>query len=132
MARDTLMSKYVLGFTLCAALLMCVTGTASLSAQAPRVDGAWAGEATAPAAPPFPVTMVLKANGRTLTGTISVDDGPPVPIEEGTIDGDTVSFWFSWFGGAVPCEGRATATEIRLKAPTEIGITFDIVLTRKK
>jgi hypothetical protein len=109
---------------------------AALSAQSaaasPKIDGTWTGEATAPAAPPFPVTMELKRSGRTVSGTVSFDEGPPAPITEGTIEGDAIFFWFSAFGGDVPCEGRVSASEIRLKAPTEIGITFDIVLTRKK
>jgi hypothetical protein len=114
-------------------VVTAVALTCVAAAQTPlRVDGTWTGEANAHAAPPFPVTMVFKTNGKSLTGFASVDDGPQVPLQEGTIEGEHVSFLFEWFGGPVYCEGTVSATEVKLKAPTEIGIIFDIVLTRKK
>jgi hypothetical protein len=104
----------------------------ALSAQAVRIDGSWSGEAAARAAPSFPVVAVFKTNGKSLTGTISVDDAPGEPIRDGEIDGNAIYFVFSGFGGDIHAEGTVSAAEIKLKAPTEIGITFDIVLTRKK
>jgi hypothetical protein len=115
-----------------AVLALVLVHAIALSAQASRVDGSWSGEATAPAAPPFPISAVFKTSGKSLTGTISLDDAPPEPIREGVLDGNAIYFVFSGFGGDIAAEGTVTATQITLKAPTEIGITFDILLTRKK
>ena len=105
---------------------------AAVEAQRGRIDGTWKGEATAAAAPPFPVTMVFKTDGTSLTGHASMDEGPEVPLQDGVLEGDTISFWFEWFGDDAYCEGTAAGAEVTLKVATGIGITFDLVLTRAK
>ena len=118
-------------WTRIAAVAIALSWSALTAAQSARIDGTWTGEATAAASPSLPVTIVFKTSGTSVTGFVSVDEAPQVPIEEGVLQGNKLSFWFSWFGGDTHCEGVVTDKEIRLKAPTEIGITFDIVLKRK-
>jgi hypothetical protein len=55
------------------------------------IDGKWAGVISSPQGEQV-ITMSLKAEGDTLTGTISNFQGGEVAIVDGTIRGDTVSF----------------------------------------
>jgi hypothetical protein len=55
------------------------------------IDGKWAGVISSPQGEQT-ITMSLKAEGDTLTGTISNFQGGEVAIVDGTIRGDTVSF----------------------------------------
>lgn len=68
-----------------------VFAVAALELRAAGIDGRWRAEVPGRDAP-VPVTFDLKAEGETLTGTISADVVGTTEIQEGKVDGETVSF----------------------------------------
>lgn len=65
-----------------------------LAAQGGNPGGTWQGTITDPDGTPHPMTLVLKAEGATLSGTITVE-GTPIfaqSISHGHIAGDDISF----------------------------------------
>ena len=64
---------------------------AAAPARAADVDGKWAGSIETPMGA-FPVGFSFKADGATLTGTQTGMDGMEIPIKNGKIDGDKISF----------------------------------------
>jgi len=55
------------------------------------VDGKWTGTISTPGGE-FPVTFNFKAEGTTLTGTMLGQDNSQMPIKDGKIDGNNISF----------------------------------------
>jgi hypothetical protein len=76
------------------ATVQCVITLAALTlwvSFGADIDGKWTGE-TQGRRGPQTQTLMLKASGTTLTGTLQGGRGGPVEISNGTIDGDNVSF----------------------------------------
>src|SRR6516164_3164320 len=65
--------------------------TIGVSAYAADVDGTWTGSVSSPQGE-FPVSFTFKADGATLTGSTLGFDGMPVPIRDGKIDSNTITF----------------------------------------
>ena len=76
--------------TLCAMVVSAGLFAAVVAAQN-AVDGKWAGEVQGGRGPQ-PVTLTLKADGTTLTGTAVGGRGGEVPIREGTIANNAMKF----------------------------------------
>lgn len=56
-------------------------------------DGQWAADVPLPGGgKPVRFTLLLMADGEELRGTLQIGDARPVPIEEGRIRGDVISF----------------------------------------
>jgi len=55
------------------------------------VDGKWTGTISTPGGD-FPVTFNFKAEGTTLTGTMLGQDNSLIPIKDGKIEGNNISF----------------------------------------
>src|ERR1019366_6582043 len=70
------------------ALLICVC---AFTGSAVDVTGTWQGQATDPQGSAHDLTLNLKADGNTLTGTILMKRAPQA-ISNGKIDGDQISF----------------------------------------
>jgi hypothetical protein len=66
--------------------MFCIT----FAASAADVTGKWSGEITTQRGPQA-VNMELKQSGNTLTGTVA-GRGGDVPITDGKVDGDTITF----------------------------------------
>lgn len=63
------------------------------SAFAANIDGTWSGEFVGGmGGQPMKLSYTFKADGNTLTGTHSNGMGEPIPIKDGKIDGDNISF----------------------------------------
>jgi hypothetical protein len=75
----------ILSATVLAALM-------TMSAVAADVTGKWTGEMPGRGGNPRAVTLELKADGATLTGTMSGAQGRQNEITEGKVNGDQVSF----------------------------------------
>jgi hypothetical protein len=76
------------------ASLRCVTALAALTlwvSFAADIDGKWTGQVQGRRGVQNQ-TLMLKASGNTLTGSLQGGRGGPVEISNGTIDGDHVSF----------------------------------------
>ncbi len=65
---------------------------APATARAAEVIGTWKGTMTSNEGGKFPMTLVLKKDGDSLTGTIATGTSDPNAVEDIKIDGDTVTF----------------------------------------
>ena len=72
-------------------LLICMFAIASLALAQSPVDGKWTAEIQGGRGPQA-LTLTLKAEGSKLTGSTEGARGGEVPIEEGTISGNTLKF----------------------------------------
>jgi hypothetical protein len=76
------------------ASIRCTIALAALTlwvSFAADIDGKWTGQVQGRNGPQTQ-TLMLKADGNTLTGTVEGGRGGPVEITNGKIDGDNVSF----------------------------------------
>jgi hypothetical protein len=91
-------------------LLTCV------SIFAHDVDGKWAGNMSTPNGD-VPVSLTFKADGAKLTGSTSGPDGASIPIADGKIDGNNLSFTVTFDFGGMPLmlsyKGVMSGTEIK-------------------
>ncbi|MGD0099564.1 MAG: hypothetical protein ABSC60_04370 [Acidobacteriota bacterium] len=61
------------------------------------IDGKWTGSIAGPdGGQGFPVSYTFKADGNTLTGTSLGPDNGQIPIKNGKIDGNNISFSISF------------------------------------
>jgi len=78
-------------------VMLCVVAFAPL--RAADVDGKWSGSIDTPMGA-IPIEFNFKADGATLTGSMGGPDGGQIPIKNGKIDGNKISFNVSVdFGG---------------------------------
>jgi hypothetical protein len=91
-------------------------------AFAADVDGKWAGTFETPNGP-VNVTFEFKAAGTTLTGSTSGPDGTSLPIKNGKIDGNNITFNVTLDFDGMPFELAYKG----IVAPSEIKMTLDIL-----
>lgn len=72
-------------------LFICMFVLPSLVVAQASVNGTWAGEVQGGRGPQQ-VALTLKADGGKLTGSVTGGRGGDIPIEEGTISGNTLKF----------------------------------------
>jgi len=72
-------------------LFICLFAVAGIALAQNAVDGKWNAEITTQRGTQN-MTLTLKAEGGKLTGTVEGGRGGAVPIEEGTISGNTIKF----------------------------------------
>jgi opacity protein-like surface antigen len=101
-------------------------------AFAADVDGKWSGTVSTPMGD-IPVAYEFKAEGTTLTGTTLGIDGGNVPIKDGKVDGNNISFNVTLdFGGMaidLSYKGVVTPTEIKMTGDF-MGMPFEFVVKK--
>jgi hypothetical protein len=101
-------------------------------ALAADVDGKWTGTVSTPMGD-LPVQYEFKADGTTLTGTTLGFDGGSVPIKNGKVDGDKISFTVTFdFGGMsldLSYSGVVTASEIKMTGDF-MGMPFEFTVKK--
>jgi hypothetical protein len=109
---------------LCAALLaLAFTGTA----RAADVTGKWtaAMQGRGGGGEGMTITYNFKQDGTKLTGTVETPMGDPMPISDGKVEGDKISFTISFDRGDGPMkitnEGTISGDEIKLTTKFEGG-----------
>ncbi len=94
-------------------------GLALLLAAAPAfasdIDGKWTGSIDTPGGAMM-ITYLFKANGGTLTGNSLGPDGSPLPIKNGKIEGNKISFAQDIDFG----QGPITFTYTGVVSPTDL------------
>ena len=93
-------------------------------AWAADVTGTWKGEVSTPDGNSFTLTYNFKQDGAKLTGTVLGPQGDPLPIDNGKVDGDKISFSVKvdMNGGTVfSSEGTINGDEITLKTKADSG-----------
>ena len=91
-------------------------------AFAADVDGKWTGTVSTPMGD-VPVQYEFKADGTTLTGTSLGFDGGTVPIKNGKVDGNKISFTVTFDFGGMTTDISYTG----VVSPTEIKISGDFM-----
>jgi hypothetical protein len=111
--------------------VLLVVATAVYAAD---VDGKWAGSITGPQGE-LPVAFTFKADGATLTGSTTGFDGSEVPIKDGKIDGNTITFTVTFDFGGMPLmlsyKGTVSPDQINMSGEA-LGMPFEFVLKKAK
>ena len=106
----------------------------TVSAYAADVDGAWTGTVSGPMGD-VPVSFTFKADGAKLTGTTMGFDGSEVPIQDGKIDGNTITFTVTFDFGGMPFmlsyKGVVSSDQIKMSGDA-FGMPFEFVLKKAK
>jgi hypothetical protein len=71
--------------------ILAIAVLLATAAFAADVDGKWSGTMSTPNGD-VPVNFTFKADGATLNGSTMGPDGGEVPIKEGKVDGNNISF----------------------------------------
>ena len=100
------MRKFTLMFSLLAAFAIC--------ALAADVTGTWSGDMKTPDGAGFHISFTLKQDGANLAGTVQGAQGDPLPISEGKIDGDKISFKVVFNGTTFTHTGTLVGNQIKL------------------
>ena len=103
------------------AVLFLLFATAAWAAD---VTGTWKGDSQGPDGNTFTLSYTFKQDGAKLTGTALGPMGDPLPIENGKVDGDKISFSVKvdFNGGMVlSSTGTIKGDEITLKTKVEGG-----------
>jgi len=109
----------------------------ALTASAADIAGTWKASIETPNGT-FESTYVFKVDGNKVTGTISMGQMDEVPISEGKIDGDSLSFIVvREFNGSqfkITYKGKVAGKEMKLTMvfPTQGGEERTVELTAKK
>jgi hypothetical protein len=105
-----------------------------ISAYAADIDGTWSGVVDGGGGQ-FPVSFTFKADGAMLTGTTLGLDGAPVPIKDGKIDGNTITFNVTLDFGGMPIDlsykGVVAANQIKMSAEV-LGMPIEFVVNKEK
>ena len=105
-----------------------------VTAYAADVDGTWTGSISGPAGE-FPIAFKFKADGAVLTGSTQGADGSEVPIKDGKIDGNTITFTVTFDFGGMPLmllyKGIVSSDQIKMSGDA-FGMPFEFVLKKAK
>jgi hypothetical protein len=104
-------------------VLMAAVGAYAAS----KVDGRWQGSASGPYGT-MTITYNLKAHGAMLTGTAGTPNGS-VPITEGKVSGDKISFKTQYNGNVIDHVGTVSGNTMQLKVSSAFG-DFNMTLKR--
>jgi hypothetical protein len=98
------------------------------------VDGKWTGTLSTPGGD-VPIAFVFKADGDKLTGTMTGMDGMELPIANGKVDGDKISYSVNIDFGGMMLEllykGVVTPSEIKLDMSV-FDMPFQVVVKKEK
>lgn len=103
----------------------------AVSAFAADVDGKWTGTISTPNGD-FPQTFTFKADGATLTGSLAFMEGMEIPITEGKVDGNNISFTVNLDFGMpfkLTYTGVVSGSELKVKGDAG-GMPFEFVLKK--
>jgi hypothetical protein len=105
-----------------------------VTAYAADVDGTWTGTIQTPMGD-LPVSFTFKADGAKLTGTTTGLDGSQVPIMDGKVDGNTVTFTVTFDFGGMPLmlsyKGVASGEQMHMSGDA-FGMPFEFDLKKSK
>ena len=105
----------------------------TVPAFAADVDGMWSGSITTPGGE-FQQSFTFKADGAKLSGSLSIM-GMDIPISDGKIDGNNISFTVMLDFGGMPFtltyKGVVSPAEIKLTGDAA-GMPFEFVIKKSK
>jgi hypothetical protein len=113
-------------------VVLALVVLSSSAALAAAVDGKWTGMIDTPMGP-LPVGFTFKADGAKLSGSTTGPDGAEVPIKDGKVDGDKITFSVDLDFGGMPLTlgytGLVSADQIKLTLDF-MGMPFDFVVKK--
>ncbi|HTX37594.1 MAG TPA: hypothetical protein VME43_21340 [Bryobacteraceae bacterium] len=107
----------------------------ALAAWAGDISGTWTGQINGPDGNAFNLTYSFKQDGDKLTGTVAGPQGDPIPLEEGKVNGDKISFSVHVeFNGSTKftSEGTVKGEEITLTTKSDSGDLGPMTLKKQK
>jgi len=115
-------------------MLLCCLGLVAAPAHAADVDGTWAGTMSTPNGD-FPIAFMFLAKGEALTGHMVGMDGEQIPIENGKVDGDKISYTVTVDFGGMPLEmsytGVVAMKQIQLTMSV-FDMPFELTVTKSE
>ncbi|MGD0771462.1 MAG: hypothetical protein ABSC05_01435 [Candidatus Solibacter sp.] len=113
------------------AALCAIFAGAALAAD---ISGNWSGNLQA-GGDQIPLTFTFKQDGEKLTGTVTHPEAPPLPLSEGKVVGDKVSFFVMGDMNGTPTkfvsQGVIKGDEITLNIAAEGGPDFGPTLLKR-
>lgn len=106
----------------CCAVLLALAPVAAHAAT--DVSGTWTGSMQAPdGGGDFQISFTFKVDGGKLTGTVQGDQGDPIALNDGKVDGDKISFNIVFNGTTISHEGTVNSAgdEIKLSSKSSDG-----------
>ena len=103
----------------------------AVSAFAADVDGKWTGTISTPNGD-FPQTFTFKADGSALSGSLEFMPGMAIPIADGKVDGNNISFSVTLDFGMpfkLTYTGVVSGNELKVKGDAG-GMPFEFVLKK--
>jgi hypothetical protein len=103
----------------------------AVSAFAADIDGKWSGTISTPNGD-FPQNFTFKADGAVLSGSLEFMPGMAVPISEGKVDGNNISFTVTLDFGMpfkLTYTGVVSGNELKVKGDAA-GMPFEFVLKK--
>lgn len=101
--------------TICLAAVFALTFATLRAHAATDVTGTWTGSIAAPDGNGnFDLTFTFKQDGSTFTGTVSAQQGEPLTITNGKVDGDKISFTVTFNSTTITHDGTVNGDEIKL------------------
>jgi hypothetical protein len=115
-------------------LAMALTLMAGGLAFGADVDGKWTGTVQTPGGE-MPITFMFKAEGATLTGAMLGQENKQIPIKDGKIDGNNISFSIPIdMGGEtiqLAYKGVVSPDQIKLTGES-MGQPFELIVKKAK
>jgi hypothetical protein len=112
-------------------LVLLVLGATAYAAD---VDGTWTGTVQGPMGD-FPVSFTFMADGEKLAGTTMGFDGSQIPIMDGKVDGNTITFTVTFDFGGMPFmlsyKGIVSSDQIKMSGDA-FGMPFEFLLKKAK
>ena len=101
----------------CAALAMTFSAATAVAAD---VTGTWTADVKAPdGSSSFQLTFTFKQDGTILTGTVLGAGGDPIPITNGKVDGNKLTFDDSFNGITIHHDCTADGDTIKITTKTD-------------
>ncbi len=103
----------------------------AVSALAADVDGKWTGTISTPNGD-FPQTFTFKADGAALSGSLEFMPGMAIPIADGKVDGNNISFSVTLDFGMpfkLTYTGVVSGNELKVKGDAA-GMPFEFTLKK--
>jgi hypothetical protein len=119
--------------TICLAAVLTLTFATLRAHAATDVTGTWTGSISAPDGNgSFDLTFTFKQDGSALTGTVTAQQGEPLTISNGKVDGDKISFNVSFNNNTITHDGTVSGDEIKLTTKSSDGSFPGSTLTLKR
>jgi hypothetical protein len=112
----------------CALLLFALSPAIALAAD---ITGTWTGAMKGPDGnADFQLSFTFKQDGTKFTGSVQGPQGEAIPITDGKLEGDKLTFSVSFNGMTITHEGTISGDEIKMTSKSDQGFGGEMTLKR--